>query len=91
MRASSILKAKHSKSLQSIHRSRLKSVLGGVDDLLRGGRLSLTALGRAAASPVVAKHNIKRIDRLLGNRRLLSDMPTICIDITALATQEYRA
>ena len=84
MRASSILTAKLSKSLQSIHRSRLKSVFFGVDALLRGGRLSLTSLGRAAAGPVVAKHNIKRIDRLLGNRHLLSDIPTVCTGITAL-------
>ena len=107
MRASSILKAKLSKSLQSIHRSRdywlhavwgchafweglhragtrLKSVFFGVDALLRGGRLSLTALGRAACGLVRAKHNIKRIDRLLGNPHLLGNLPTFCRAMTQL-------
>jgi hypothetical protein len=71
MGASSILKRKLSKSLQWIHSARLKSVFFGVDALLRGGRLSLTVLGRAASGSVSAKHNIKRIDRLLGNSHLL--------------------
>ena len=84
MRASSILKAKLSKSLQSIHRTRLKSVFFGVDALLRGGRLSLTELGRGAAGPVLAKHNIKRIDRLLGNSHLLGNLPTFCRAMTTL-------
>ena len=42
----------------------------GVEALLHGGRLSLTALGRSARGPVAPKHSIKRIDRLLGNPRL---------------------
>ena len=84
MRASSILKAKLSKSLQSIHGTRLKSVFFGVDALLRGGRLSLTSLGRAAAGPEGAKHNIKRIDRLLGNAHLLGNLPTFCRAMTKL-------
>jgi len=45
-------------------------VFFGVEALLHGGRLSLTALGRSARGPVAPKHSIKRIDRLLGNPRL---------------------
>ena len=82
--ASSILKRKLSKSLHSIHGMRLKSVFFGVDALLRGGRLSLMALGRAASGPVSAKHNIKRIDRLLGNSHLLGNLPTFCRAMTKL-------
>ena len=84
MRAAIILKRNLSKSLQSIHSTRLKSVFFGVDALLRGGRLSLTALGRAACGPVRAKHNIKRIDRLLGNPHLLGNLPTFCRAMTQL-------
>jgi len=88
MRASSILERNLSKSLQSIHSARLKSVFFGVDALLRGGRLSLTALGRAASGPVSAKHNIKRIDRLLGNPHLLGNLPTFCRAMTQLLVGE---
>ncbi len=38
--------------------------------LLDGQQLSLTELGRNIAGSVAPKHNIKRIDRLLGNRKL---------------------
>ena len=38
--------------------------------LLDGQQLSLTELGRNITGSVAPKHNIKRIDRLLGNRQL---------------------
>jgi len=41
-----------------------------VGSLLRGSRLTLTALGRGIGNGVDEKHNIKCLDRLLGNRRL---------------------
>jgi hypothetical protein len=37
---------------------------------LLGGRLSLTALGRHGEGTAYAKHNIKAVDSLLGNRHL---------------------
>jgi hypothetical protein len=46
---------------------RFTVLLATVDALLTGGRLSLTALGRALASGAAAKHRIKRVDRFLGN------------------------
>ena len=70
MRATTILQRCFGDDLNSIHKTRLKPVFFGVDALLRGGRLSLTELGRWAAGHVSPKHNIKRIDRLLGNRHL---------------------
>ena len=70
MRATAILDRCFAKDLDSIHTARLKSVFFGVDALLRGGRLSLTELGRAARGRVLPKHNIKRIHRLLGNPHL---------------------
>ncbi len=41
--------------------------------LLDGNQLSLTQLGRNISGAVAPKHNIKRIDRLLGNPHLHSD------------------
>ena len=55
-----------------LHRGRLRAVQATVEGLVRGGRLTLTALGRAlaAAFGAIEKHAIKRVDRLLGNRLL---------------------
>jgi hypothetical protein len=82
MRATDILARCFTKDLHSIHKSRLKSVFFGVDALLRGGRLSLTELGRAARSGTAPKHSIKRVDRLLGNGRLVNELPIFCRAIT---------
>ncbi len=49
------------------HVMRLRALLKGVDGLLRGGKLSLTHLGRHLPTDAHEKHNIKCIDRLLGN------------------------
>ena len=84
MPATKIITQKLIKSLQSVHRTRLKSVFFGVDALLRGGRLSLTEQGSSASGTVSPKHNIKRIDRGLGNRHIPCDMPTFCKAITLL-------
>ena len=56
-----------------IHRTRLTVILVAVAAAVRGRRLTLTELGRALASPARVKHNIKRIDRLLGNRHFAAE------------------
>ena len=53
-----------------LHLKRLSSLMAAVGSLLDGQQLSLTELGRNMPGDVAAKHNIKRIDRLLGNRAL---------------------
>ena len=52
-----------------IHAARLAVILAAVAAAVRGRRLTLTELGRSLPGGQV-KHNIKRIDRLLGNRHL---------------------
>lgn len=49
----------------------------GVESLLSGSFLTVTALGRHLNSPALTKHNIKRMDRLLSNRHLLAERPAI--------------
>jgi hypothetical protein len=51
----------------SIHKARLSAVVKVVHGLLAGGRLTLTALGRQLPTAAFTKHNIKCVDRLLGN------------------------
>jgi hypothetical protein len=54
----------------SIHRARLSALVKVVHGLLVGGRLTLTGLGRQLQTSAFAKHNIKCVDRLLGNPHL---------------------
>lgn len=75
MRASTIIRRLLGPFLPDVHAARLHAVFVVVDALLHGGRLSLTALGRAVRGQVAAKHNIKRVDRLLGNRLLHDELP----------------
>lgn len=56
------------KALPMVHKRRLKSLMDGTESLVKGNRLSLTALGRNIANKHnKPRNNIKRMDRLLGN------------------------
>ncbi len=57
----------------NLHQKRLCSLMVAVKSLLDGQQLSLTELGRDIGGNVAAKHNIKRIDRLLGNQALYQE------------------
>jgi hypothetical protein len=70
MRANGILRSVLRKSRISVHKSRMKSIFFAVEALLNGGRLTCSGLGRAVQRKVKPKHNIKRIDRLMGNTKL---------------------
>jgi hypothetical protein len=60
-----------------IHNARLRALTAGVMAVVRGHKLSLTALGRAMADKTGAKHGIKRADRLLGNGALFDELELI--------------
>ena len=54
-------------SCLEVHAKRLASLMAAVEAVVSGSRLVLSDLGRGLRGPVAVKHNIKRIDRLLGN------------------------
>jgi hypothetical protein len=58
-----------------MHRARAAALMAAVDGLVRGGRASLTQIGRSLATKTTPKHAIKRIDRLFGNARLHRELP----------------
>jgi hypothetical protein len=60
---------------KNIHAFHTRAFLFAVESLLKGNRLSVTCLGRSATGPIYPKHNIKRIDRLLSNPRMQSEVP----------------
>jgi hypothetical protein len=53
-----------------IHTKRRDSLLAAVRAAIFGSRLMLSDLGRGLRGPTAIKHNIKRVDRLLGNAKL---------------------
>src|SRR5215207_3752866 len=61
----------------AIHAARIAVVVRVVEALVLGGKLTLTHLGRNLRSAAYAKHGIKRVDRLLGNRHLRAERLTI--------------
>ena len=76
MRASDILRKVLGRFTDQIHAARFAAVLAAVDGIVRGGRASLTEIGRSLDSPTTAKHRIKRVDRLLGNPLLQRESTT---------------
>jgi hypothetical protein len=60
-----------------IHAKRLTSLLSAVEAVLLGSKLALSDLGRGLRGGVAIKHNIKRVDRLLGNVALHAEAPLL--------------
>jgi hypothetical protein len=56
-----------------VHAARLRVILAAVCAAMRSRRLTLTELGRALVGAAHVKHNIKRIDRLLGNPHVTAE------------------
>jgi hypothetical protein len=63
--------------LKPIHARRLATLLEAVASCVDGPALSLTGVGRRFAGVTLLRHEIKRADRLLGNRRLHSEARSI--------------
>ena len=60
-----------------IHAKRLASLLAAVEAVVAGSRLTLSDMGRGLLGQVAVKHNIKRVDRLLGNNSLHIEIPKL--------------
>jgi hypothetical protein len=60
----------HARDSVIAHRARCQALLKVVSAALGGGELSLTQLGRRLQGSAHEKHQIKAVDRLLGNRHL---------------------
>ena len=72
-----------------IHRRRLDALLLAVEALVQGQRLTLSDLGRHLPGTGSARHAIKRIDRLLGNRHLHAERCAIYRALAARLLAEY--
>ena len=56
-----------------VHAVRITAVTALVEGIIRGGRLSPATIGRVLPSRALPKHGIKRVDRLLGNPKMVGD------------------
>lgn len=61
------------KELPNIHKIRLESLMGAVKTLVCFNKLSLTALGRNYSNRATMRSNIRKMDRLLANKHLLTE------------------
>ncbi len=77
MHALAILHRILSASFPEIHAKRLAGLLAAVEAVVTGSRLTLSDMGRGLSGSVAVKHNIKRIDRLLGNSALHTELPRL--------------
>lgn len=60
-----------------IHNQRLQALMDVAMALQKSKNLSLTALGRNLDSDIDVKHRIKKVDRLVGNKHLYSELTDI--------------
>ena len=65
------------------HATRVAALTRVVQALLTGGKLSLTHLGRSLSGSALVKHQIKAVDRLLGNGHLQAERDGIYRAIAA--------
>lgn len=56
-----------------VHAVRVTAVIAMVEGIIRGGRLSPATIGRVLPGGALPKHGIKRVDRLLGNPKMVGD------------------
>jgi len=87
-RALASVEKKLRKGMSFVHKGRCDSLFRGVEALLTGGRLWLTALGRAMPTQSKRKHAIKAADRLLGNPHLHSERAGIAAVVAELLLRD---
>ncbi len=85
MRALDSLHDQFSDRMQFLHAKRFSAMWRGVEALVAGQNLWLTALGRAWPTMAKRKHAVKAADRLLGNEALHRDRFRIAAAIASLA------
>ena len=73
MRVAAILRRILRTCRAEVHLKRFAAVLAVISGIVEGRRVSLTAIGRALTRRGNPKHDIKRVDRLLSNPKMLRE------------------
>lgn len=74
MRVPAILRRVLRRCRAEVHLKRFTAVMAVIGGIVEGGRLSLTAIGRSLGRKGSPKHDIKRVDRLLSNRKMWREL-----------------
>lgn len=90
MRVGRIVREVFGKCARDVHAARWQAVLAVVEGIVSGGRLSLSAIGRAVGGRAHPKHSIKRVDRLLGNHHLLAERWILFARLAAWLLRDVR-
>lgn len=90
MGALDIFSEKLAPQLSAINKKRLASMWRGVQSLIGGGKLWLTALGRNLLGNGTEKSKIKAIDRLLGNVHLQAELLLIYSALASVLLDRVR-
>jgi len=77
MQALTLLARRLTEGCPPMHTLRLRVLLAATSALMQHPQLGISALGSALSGATCAKHRIKRIDRLIGNRHLCQERVTI--------------
>lgn len=86
MQATKLLHKTITKS-RNIHKKRADVLLVAAETLTKSSRLSVVGLGRGLVNKNKVKHNINRMDRLIGNDHLYAEKQDIYRATTALILQ----
>jgi len=73
MRVASMVRELIGSCSSVVHAVRVAAVTALVEGIIRGGRLSPASIGRVLPGEALPKHGIKRVDRLLGNSKMVGD------------------
>lgn len=74
MQARELLHTLFSKTLDFMHSKRLSALMDAVEALLIGKKLSLSHLARNLQNQIKERHCIRKMDRLLGNKHLHTEI-----------------
>lgn len=70
-------------SLSFVHAKRLNAIVEVVTAVTDGAGLTISQIGRAIRNSAKIKHNIKKVDRLCGNKKLQYELPEFYSSMTA--------
>jgi hypothetical protein len=91
MRVESIVHRLCKPVLEAVHVARVRAVVAASTAVIWAGRLSVSRIGRAFRGQTSPKHGIKRIDRLLSNRRLWLERKAFFRALAELAVADQPA
>lgn len=84
MRKESLLQNHLKNTFSFMHKKRQSVLFGAVDALMEGASLTLSSLGRNFKGKAKERHQIRKMDRLLGNKHLHEEIPKIYKGINKL-------